>query len=182
MSSLNKDKKTQSFSFRWRLAFAKDERLSMGTKHVLFTLHIFMDNEKKGCFPSQKTLEIYASCSDDTIRKHCEIAEQYGYLKRILRGRIKNRGYHYIPLIPADTLESGVSTKEKTLEKDEEPLNTRSVIPSNIGTNSSYNSSNNSNKKYLDKDEIIKKHGLRPLASILVKLNEKNSTEAFQKN
>ena len=70
-----------SRAWSWRHAILKSD-LSPTTRHVLLTLSCYMNDLGGGCYPTQEDLAKASGLSDRAVRKHLELAESLGWLKR----------------------------------------------------------------------------------------------------
>lgn len=70
-----------SRAWSWRHAILKSD-LPPTTRHVLLTLSCFMNDVGGGCYPTQEDLAKASGLTDRAVRKHLELAESAGWLKR----------------------------------------------------------------------------------------------------
>jgi hypothetical protein len=73
-------------AWTWRHAVA-ESGLKATSKHVLFTLSLFMDDLGDGCFPSIRELVPLSSLTETTLCQHLKIAEDEGWIERRLKER-----------------------------------------------------------------------------------------------
>lgn len=68
-------------AWSWRHKILKSD-LPSTTRHVLLTLSCFMNDVGGGCYPTQEQLAEASGLTDRAVRKHLELAEQKGWLRR----------------------------------------------------------------------------------------------------
>lgn len=88
-------------AWTWCHAFCQSD-LAPTTKHVLHTLHMFMNGCGESCFPSIEEIATYSGLSKRAVLKHLKIAKDAGWVEpkqHGFRGR-RWRRQEYVPRWP----------------------------------------------------------------------------------
>jgi hypothetical protein len=106
-------------AWTWRHLILKSD-LSATTRHVLLTLSCFMNDVGGGCYPTQEQLAEATGLSDRAVRKHLELAESAGWLKRTEHGfrgqRWRNTEYWALWPDPLD-VDEGAEPRSARVEE-----------------------------------------------------------------